>query len=143
MTNEKSELYQEEKSKVLKELKEKYMFYSDFIKRNRLDIEHHKYCQQSNHSLCGAKWGHADIMREIICRMWWWFTDDKPAFVRINSKPKLQSIMENVIKQRQEGELKDAEYYWLIKIKDRCKQLLELDPVEKPKKSSKRTNSQT
>ena len=113
------------------------MLYSDLIKRNRLDTEHNKYCNQSDHSRCGALWGHADIMKEIICRMWWWFTNNKPVFIRINSKPKLQSIMEYVIKQRKEGELKDAEYYWLIKIKDRCKQLLANCTEQKSKKSVK------
>jgi len=130
----------DERNKTLQEIKEKYMFYSDLIKRNRLDMEHSKYCKQFDHTSCGAMWGHADMMREIIYRIWWWFTDDKPVFVRINSKPKLQSIMEYVIKQRQEGELKDAEYYWLIKVKDRCKRLLETNSVEKPRKRATKAN---
>ena len=128
----------DERNKILQELKEKYMFYSDIIKRNRLDMEHQKYCNQTSHKQCGARWGHADIMREIVCRIWWWFTGDKPVFVRINSKPKLQSIMEYVIWQGKEGELDNAEYSWIIEMKDRCKQLLDQNPITKPKKSSKR-----
>lgn len=124
----------EERNKVLHELREEYMYYSDIIRRNRLDLEHHKYCSRSNHTSCGAKWGHADIMREIIGRIWWWFTDDKPAFVRINSKPKLQSIMEQVFKQRGERELEDAEYCWLMEIKDRCKKMLANCTKQKSKK---------
>ena len=108
----------------MQEMKEKYMFYSNLVKRNRLDMEHHKYCNQSDHTLCGAKWGHADIMREIIARLWWWFTGEQPHSVRVSHKPKLQYITEQVFKQRGEKELEDAEYYWLMKIKDRCKQLL-------------------
>lgn len=123
----------DERIKILQELKGKYIFYSDLIKRNRLDMEHSKYCNKTSHRQCGAKWGHSDIMKEIICRMWWWFTDDKPVFVGINSKPKLQSIMGYVIKQRKECELEDAEYYWLIKIKDKCKEML-YENKEKSKK---------
>ena len=132
----------DEKDAILKSLKEKYLFYSDIIKRNRLDIEHHKYCNQTSHRQCGANWGHADIMREIICRLWWWVTGDKPIFVRINSKPKPQSIMEYVIWHRREGELSNTEYSWIIEIKDKCKQLLEQRPTENPKKPSKRPKSQ-
>ena len=123
----------DERSKILQELKEKHMFYSNLIKCNRLDMEHHKYCKQSDHTSCGAKWGHADIVREIIARLWWWFTGDKPAFVGINSKPKLQYIMEQILKQRGGNELEGAEYCWLIKIKDRCKEILAEEAVQKPK----------
>lgn len=132
-----------EKDEILKALKEKYMFYSDIVKRNRLDMGHHKYCQQSDHRKCGANWGHASIMLEIICRMWWWFTGERPVFVRIKNKPKLQSIMEYVIWQRKESELDNTEYSWIIGIKEKCKKLLELNSLEKPKKSSKRPKGQT
>jgi len=128
----------DEKNEILKALREKYMFYSDIVKRNRLDIEHYKYCNQTSHRQCGANWGHADIMREIVCRIWWWFTGEKPVFVKIKNKPKLQSIMEYVIGQRKEGELDNTEYSWIIGIKGSCKQFLELNSSEKPKKSSKR-----
>ena len=122
--------YQEKKSNVLKELKEKHLFYSELIKRNRLDTGHDKYCKQQSHRLCGAIWGHADILREIISRILWWFTGEKPFDVNVSTKPKLQSILEQIKKQRkqeywQENEIEDAEYDWLIHIINKCKDLLE------------------
>ena len=128
--NEKLTLHQDQKNKALQELKEKHLFYSDLIKRNRLDTGHANYCTKDSHRLCGAIWGHADIMREIISRIWWWFTGNKPIDVNISTKPKLQSILEQIKKQRkqeswQENEIEDAEYYWLIHIINKCKDLLE------------------
>lgn len=121
----------EARNNVLKELKEKYMLYSSMIKRNRLDIEHHKYCTNETHEVCGAIWGHASIMQEIIARIWWWFTSEKPIFVSTSTKPKLQSIFEQINKQRkqehwQENEIEDTEYYWLVEIIERCKGLTDL-----------------
>ena len=126
--NKKLTSYQ--KNKVLQELREKHMFYSDLIKRNRLDVGHINYCNKSSHKLCGARWGHADIVREIISRICWWFTGEKPFDVNVSTKPKLQSILEQIKKQRkqdswQENEIEDAEYDWLMNIVDRCTDLLE------------------
>lgn len=115
----------DERSKISQEIKHKYMIYSDLIKRNRLDLKHNKYCNQTDHSLCGAIWGHASIVQEIIGRIWWWFTGEQPHSVSISRKPKIQSIMDQVFKQREERELEDAEYSWLMQIISRCKQLIE------------------
>ena len=128
--NEKLTLYQEKKSKVLQELKEKHMLYFDLIKRNRLDVGHANYCNKESHKLCGAIWGHADIMREIISRIWWWFTGNKPIDVNLSTKSKLQSILEQIKKQRkqeywQENEIENAEYNWLMEVISRCKQMLD------------------
>ena len=116
--------------KVLQELKEKHMLYSDLIKRNRLDLGHSKYCSKENHKPCGAIWGHADILREIISRILWWFTGNKPIDVNIATKPKLQSILEQIKRQRkqeywQENEIEDSEYHWLMNIINQCKDLVD------------------
>lgn len=153
MMSEKSELNPEKRHEVLQELKEKYILYSGLIKRNRLDMEHHKYCKQSDHSLCGAIWGHTDIMREIIARIWWWFTGEKPIFVKVSTKPRLEAILEQIKKQRrqeywQENEIEDAEYDWLLNVLNKCKEIKDIKgaglkirkkkagggPVDEPKK---------
>ncbi len=118
------------KSLILQELREKHKFYSDLIKRNRLDIGHSTYCNKDNHKLCVRLWGHTEILREIISRICWWFTGQKPIDVNVSTKPKLQSILEQIKKHRkqeswQENEIEDAEYYWLINIINRCKDLLD------------------
>jgi hypothetical protein len=129
--NETLKSCQNKRSKILQELKEKHVFYSDLIKRNRFDIGHANYCNKDSHRRCGAIWGHADILKEIISRIWWWFTNNQPIDVNVSTKPKLQSILEQIKKQRkqaywEENEIEDAEYYWLIHIINRCKDLSEV-----------------
>lgn len=118
---EESKLHQDEKIAIMNAIRDKYKFYAEIVRQNRLDTPHiHKqYCQSDNHRQCGAKWGHADIVREIIARLWWWFTGDEPYDVSIAHKPKLQSITEQITKQRAENELEDEEYFWLMQVKDR------------------------
>ena len=106
------------------------MFYLNLIKRNRLDVGHDKYCNQQSHRLCGAIWGHADIMREIISRICWWFTGQEPFDVSVSRKPKPASIIEMIGNQRkreewQKDEIEDVEYDWLMNIINRCTDLLE------------------
>lgn len=131
----------EKRDEVLQELKEKHVFYSDLIKRNRLDTPHiHKqYCQSDSHRQCGANWGHASILQEIIARIWWWFTGEKPIFINVSTKPKLKALIEAIDRQRakeywQENEIEDDEYLWLMMVLDSCKSLL----GEKPLKKSRR-----
>lgn len=133
---EESKSYRDKKIAIRNELRDKYKFYAEIVRRNRLDTPniHKQYCQSDNHKQCGAIWGHADIVREIIARLWWWFTGEQPYDVRVSCKPKLQSIMHQVFKQRGENELKDDEYCWLMRIKDRCKQLLANNIEHKSKK---------
>lgn len=126
----------EKRGKVLQELKEKHVFYSDLIKRNRLDIGHANYCTKESHKLCGGNWGHASIMQEVIARIWWWFTGEKPIFINVSTKPKLKAIIEAIDRQRakeywQENEIEDDEYLWLMRILDSCKELLDEKPLKK------------
>lgn len=133
----KEELYKDERTAIMSELRDKYKLYADTVRKNRLDTHHvHKqYCQSENHRQCGAKWGHADIMKETIGRIWWWFTGEQLHSIRIAHKPKLQHIAEQIFKQRGENELEDTEYYWLMKIKDRCKKMLANCTEQKSQKS--------
>ena len=123
----KAELYKNEKTAITNEIRDKYKFYAEIVRQNRLDTPHiHKqYCQSENHRQCGAKWGHADIVREIIAKLWWWFTGEQPHSVNVSHKPRFQYIREQIFKQRKEGELEDAEYSWLIDITNKCKQLVD------------------
>ena len=123
---EESKSYQDKKIAIRNELRDKYKFYANIVRGNRLDTPHiHKqYCQSNSHRQCGTRWGHADIVREIIARLWWWFTGNKPYDVNIARKPKLQSITEQIFNQRKENELEDEEYFWLMNIKDKCKVFL-------------------
>lgn len=130
-----------EVNQILYELREEYMYYSDIIKINRLDLEHHKYCKRTDHRECGAKWGHSSIMREIICRIWWWFTGNKPVFINIATKPKLPSIIDQIEKNRkkeywQENEIEDSEYMWLMQVISKCQELIPAS-IHKPKKKRK------
>lgn len=106
---------------LIAQINEKYYYYSAIIKRNRLDTGHSNYCNKTDHRSCGANWGHADILREIIGRLLWWLTGEQICYVRVSCKPKLQSIMEQIFIQRGERELKGAEYSWLMQIISRCK----------------------
>lgn len=134
MTKEKLQLQDKKTNEVLQELKRKHVYYSDLIKRNRLDIGHANHCKKENHSACGAIWGHSDIMREIICRIWWWFTGEKPFEVRVATKPTLKSILEQIKKQRkqeywQENEIEDEEYSWLMHVINDCQNLKDVSKV--------------
>jgi hypothetical protein len=98
-------------------------------------MEHANYCNKGSHKLCGAIWGHSDIMREIISRILWWFTGNKPIDVSVSTKPKLQSILEQIKKQRkqaywEENEIEDAEYSWLMDILSRVNEVTQKDTTK-------------
>ncbi len=127
--NDKSELNLIQRNKILEEIRGKYMFYQDLIKRNRIDMEHHKYCNQDSHRLCGSIWGHSDLMFEIIGRIWWWFTGSQPYFVKVSTKPRIESVLEMIRKNRkmydwEENEITDEEHFWLINTIEQCKRFM-------------------
>ena len=134
MKEEESTLYLDKKNAAMNELVGKYKFYAEIVKRNRLDVGHNKYCSKTDHTLCGTNWGHADIVKEITARLLWWFTGNKPNDVNIARKPTLQSITEQITKQRVENELGDDEYAWLMQMKDKCKRLINAIEIEKTRR---------
>ena len=123
------------KSQIISEMRGKYQHYSELIRKYRLDTPHvhREYCKSDSHRKCGAIWGHSCIVIDFICKLYWWFTGIKPlnpAEKRHREgseprRPQLQNIAYQILQQRKEGELEDAEYFWLMKIKDRCKTLLQ------------------
>ncbi|MBI2995089.1 MAG: hypothetical protein HYY52_00045 [Candidatus Melainabacteria bacterium] len=115
------------KEQVFLEMKEKYHYYSELIRKYRLDTPsvHKEYCNSDDHRRCGAIWGHSSILLDFISKLWWWFTSEKPYAYTAKVKPKLQSITQQILWQRKEDELNDEEYSWLIKIKKDCEALRE------------------
>lgn len=122
------------KSQIIFEMKEKYNYYFELIRKYRLDTPHiHKeYCNSNDHRKCGAIWGHSCIVIDLICKLYWWFTGIKPlnpAEKRYREgtepkKPQLQNIMYQILQQRKESELTDDEYIWLMQTKDSYKNLI-------------------
>ena len=123
------------RTQVISEIREKYQHYSELIRKYRLDTPHvhREYCKSDGHRNCGAIWGHSYIVIDLICKLYWWFTGIKPLNPAEKKhresveprKPTLQDLTYKTLNQRKEGELEDDEYFWLMRIKDRCKNLFQ------------------
>lgn len=115
------------KELILQEMKGKYRYYSELIRQYRLDTPsvHRKYCSSDDHRRCGAIWGHSSLLLDLICKLWWWFTGDKPYTCLVKVKPKLQVITQQILWQRKENELDSDEYSWLMEILKQCESLRE------------------
>lgn len=131
------------KSQIIFEIKEKYNYYFELIRKYRLDTPHiHKeYCNGDSHRKCSAIWGHSCIVIDLICKLYWWFTGIQPLNpaakkTREGSEPRnpqLQDITYQILQQRKENELEYGEYSWLMNIKDKCKKLLEVNEIDNGK----------
>ena len=122
---------------LLQDIKSKYNFYVEVMKKNRVDNYYVKHdCGADTHTKCLRDWAHSSILIECVGRLYWCFTGYQPVYCNLKIRPELGGVMYYIFNNR--PDLDNKEYEWLMAVKDKLKLLY--PPAVK--KQTKKTRSQ-